>query len=143
MTTSTTERQGTQILIVEDDEDSRRALTNALEDQGYTVAALDSGAAALDYLRGSPHPSLILLDLVMSGMDGWEFRHKQTQDPQLAGIPVISVSAVGKLVDVDVSLRKPLDYDELIGAVGRYVPRAGRPKPANRKPKHTGRSKAR
>ena len=113
-----------------------------MEDQGYTVAALDSCAAALDYLRNSPYPSLILLDLVMSGMDGWEFRHKQTQDPRLAGIPVISVSAVGKLVDVDVSLRKPLDYDELIGAVGRYVPKAGRPVAANRKPKHTGRSKA-
>ena len=94
------------------------------------------------YLRGAPHPSLILLDLVMPGMDGWEFRHKQTQDPQLARISVISVSAVGKLVDVDVSLRKPLDYDELIGAVRRYVAKAERPVAANRKPKHTGRSKA-
>ena len=56
-------------------------------------------------------------------MEGWEFRHKQKQDTELADIPVISLSAVGKLVDVDVVLRKPVDYDELVMAVERYVTR--------------------
>jgi hypothetical protein len=42
-------------------------------------------------------------------------------EPAIAGIPVVAVSAIGKLVDVDVSLRKPLDYDELLAAVERYV----------------------
>ena len=55
------------------------------------------------------------------GMEGWEFRHEQKQDTELADIPVISLSAVGKLVDVDVVLRKPVDYDELVMAVERYV----------------------
>ena len=115
-----------QILVVDDDEDSRRALANALEDEGYDVTALDSCEGALDFLLHSPSPALILLDLQMPGMEGWEFRHLQKQDPRLANIPVISVSAVGKLVDVDISLRKPVDYDELLQSVGRYVTKGGR-----------------
>lgn len=128
------DQQTGQILVVEDDEHSRRALTNVLEDQGYPVTACDSCEAALEYLRQSPRPELILLDLMMEqGMEGWEFRHIQKQTPELAGIPVISVSAVGKLVDVDIALRKPLDYDDLLSAVARYIPRpprgrTGRPK---------------
>ena len=127
MTTPSAGRPRKHILIVEDDADSRRALTNALEDEGYTIAARENGSEALEYLRESPRPHLIVLDLVMPGMDGWEFRHLQSQDARLASIPVIGVSAVGKLVDVDVSLRKPVDYDELLAAVARYVGRAPRP----------------
>lgn len=116
-----------QVVIVEDDEDSRRALTNVLEDEGFSVAALSSCEAALDYLHASPRPNLIVLDLMMPGMEGWEFRHVQKRNPRLADIPVISISAVGKLVDVEVALRKPFDYDELVQAVERYVSRrAGR-----------------
>lgn len=121
MTTVPTDRETNQILIVEDDEDSRRALLNVLEDKGYSVAALDSCEGALEYLHGSPRPDLILLDLMMPGMEGWDFHHKQKQNPDLAGIPVVSISAVGKLVDVEIALRKPLDYDELLSAVERYV----------------------
>jgi CheY-like chemotaxis protein len=109
MSRSPTSRATKQILVVEDDEDSRRAMTNVLEDEGFTVAALSSCEAALDYLEASPKPNLIVLDLMMPRMEGWDFRHRQKQDAQLADIPVISVSAVGKLVDVDVALRKPLD----------------------------------
>jgi CheY-like chemotaxis protein len=123
MSTSPTAQETKQILIVEDDEDSRRALTNVLEDEGFSVAALSSCEAALDYLHGSPRPQLIVLDLMMPGMEGWDFRHLQKQDPELARIPVISISAVGKLVDVDVALRKPVDYDDLVMAVERYVTR--------------------
>lgn len=123
MRTSTTLPETKQVVIVEDDDDSRRALTNVLEDEGFSVAPLSSCEAALDYLHGSPRPDLIVLDLMMPGMEGWEFRHVQKGTPELAGIPVISVSAVGKLVDVDVTLRKPVDYDELVQAVERYVTR--------------------
>ena len=127
MSTSTALPVAKQVVIVEDDEDSRRALTNVLEDEGFSVAALSSCEAALDYLHGSPRPDLIVLDLMMPGMEGWEFRHLQRRNPQFADIPVISISAVGKLVDVDVALRKPVDYDELVQAVERYVSRrAGR-----------------
>ena len=125
MTTVPSVQETKQILVVEDDEDSRRALTNVLEDEGFSVAALSSCEAALDYLRGSPPPDLIVLDLMMQGMEGWEFRHVQKRDTELSDIPVISISAVGKLVDVDVALRKPVDYDELVTAVERYVTRRG------------------
>ena len=118
-----------QILVVEDDEDSRRALTNVLEDEGFSVAAVGSGQEALDYLHDSPRPQLIVLDLMMPGMKGWNFRHLQKHDPELAAIPVVSVSAMGKLVDVDVALQKPLDYDELVKTVERYVPRRGGQRP--------------
>jgi CheY-like chemotaxis protein len=139
MSTSSTGHATKQILLIEDDEDSRRAMTNVLEDEGFSVAALSSCEAALDYLHDSPRPELIVLDLMMPGMEGWEFRHVQKGDAELADIPVVSISAVGKLVDVDVALRKPVDYDELVVAVERYVTRhAGRRQPL--KGKHTGRS---
>lgn len=110
-----------EILVVEDDLGSQRALTNVLTDRGYRVTAVASVDAALGRLRRTPAPDLIVLDLMMPGRDGWDFRQYQKHDPALAGIPVVAVSAAGKLVDVDVSLRKPLDYDELLRAVERYV----------------------
>lgn len=115
-----------QILIVEDDLGSRRALTNVLEDRGYTVAAVGTVREAFEILGALDHPQLIVLDLMLPDMEGWDFRHQQKRDPAIAGIPVIGVSAVGKLVDVEYSFRKPLDYDEFLKAVERYVPWAGR-----------------
>jgi CheY-like chemotaxis protein len=113
-----------EILVVDDDEGSRRALTNVLHDQGYTVTAAASVDEAMERLSRSPRPRLIVLDLMMPVKDGWDFRQEQKKDPALAAIPVIAVSAVGKLLDVDISLRKPLDYDELVRAVERYIERA-------------------
>lgn len=134
MRTSSLPGTRTQILLVEDDADSRRALVNVLEDEGFSVAALGTCEAALDYLHHSAPPKLIVLDLMMRGMDGWEFRHAQRRDAALADIPVISISAAGKLADVDIAfaLRKPLDYDEFVTAVERYVKRAGRRGPRAR-----------
>ena len=120
-------RSAKQILIVDDDAGSRDALRSVLQDEGFTVAAVDSGDAALDYLRSAPPPQLIVLDLMMPGVDGWDFRHEQRRDPALAEIPVIAVSAVGKLMDVAESFRKPLDYDEFLRAVEKYV-RPSRPR---------------
>jgi CheY-like chemotaxis protein len=121
-----------QILIVEDDPGSRRALTNVLEDRGYTVTAVSRVADALDLLDREPLPGLIVLDLMLPDMEGWDFRHQQKRDARIAGIPVIGVSAVGKLVDVEYSFRKPLDYDQFLAAVGRYVPRPAAGRTASR-----------
>jgi CheY-like chemotaxis protein len=110
-----------QILIVDDDAGSRDALTNVLHDEGFSVAAVDSGDAAMKYLRSESLPQLIVLDLMMPGMEGWDFRHEQKRDPALAAIPVIAVSAVGKLVDVNESFRKPIDYEEFLRAVEKYA----------------------
>jgi CheY-like chemotaxis protein len=112
-----------QILIVEDDLGSRRAMVNVLEDRGYRVAGVGTVAEAMQFLRQNATPQLIVLDLMLPDMEGWDFRHEQKKDPRLAEIPVIAVSAVGKLVDVEYSFRKPLDYDQFLRAVQRYVPR--------------------
>lgn len=140
MLTETIDRRSSQILVVEDDVDSRCALINVLEDEGYTVAAVSSGREALHYLETAPAPGLILLDLLMPGMDGWEFRHSQKQVVRLARIPVISISAAGKLLDADMALRKPLDIDELLRAVKRYVTSTERSSTGKRTAKHAGES---
>jgi CheY-like chemotaxis protein len=126
-----------QILIVEDDPGSRRALTNVLEDRGYSVAAVGTVTEALGLLRHRPLPQLIVLDLMLPDMEGWDFRHQQKNDPALAAIPVIGVSAVGKLVDVQYSFRKPLDYDQFLAAVERYVPLPQKRRPRGGGPAHT------
>src|SRR5882724_8727460 len=82
------------ILVVEDNADVRDAWEALLEGEGYRVVSAASGREALRWLRSSEvMPALILLDLIMPGMNGWDFRAEQSQDETLASIPVIVVSA--------------------------------------------------
>ena len=90
--------------------------------EGTASPASGSVAEAMQFLRQQAIPELIVLDLMLPDMEGWDFRHEQKKDPRLADIPVIAVSAVGKLVDVEYSFRKPLDYDQFLRAVEQYVP---------------------
>ena len=84
------------ILIVDDDNDVRSALAELLEEEGFAVEGAPNGRAALARLRdGAAHPAVILLDLMMPGMDGWDFRSEQMRDPELARVPVVIVSASG------------------------------------------------
>ena len=111
-----------EILVVDDDAGSRNALANLLRDEGYGVVAMTGGSEAIDYLRRSSRlPKLIVLDLMMPDMDGWDFRHAQKRDPKLSAIPVIAVSAAGKLPDADAQFRKPLDFDKFLPVVKRYI----------------------
>jgi CheY-like chemotaxis protein len=109
------------ILVVEDDSGSRRALVNVLEDRGFSVTGVGTIAETMECLCRGPRPDLIVLDLMLPDKEGWDFRHEQKGNPDIADIPVIAVSAVGKLVDVEYSFRKPLDYDEFLRAVEHYV----------------------
>src|SRR5919201_836869 len=86
---------GHHILLVEDEPSTRDAMTLVLELQGYKVVGAADGQQALDHLRGDGRPCIILLDLMMPVLDGWGFRAQQQQDPALAAIPVIVVSADG------------------------------------------------
>jgi CheY-like chemotaxis protein len=108
-----------RILIIEDDIATRDALTECLRDHGYQVTCASDGFEALDLLQTMPRPDLILLDLMLPQMDGWDFRATQKRDPALSGIPVVALSAVGWLVDVDASLRKPVRVEELLETVDR------------------------
>ena len=110
------------ILIVEDDPDALEALGDLLSSHGYGVASAHHGGEALELLGRSPLPNVIVLDLLMPTMDGWEFRRRQKNDPRIAHIPVIVVSAssAAKPIDADSILRKPVDIDRLLETVARH-----------------------
>src|SRR5437879_4549846 len=65
------------VLIVEDDADLREMMAQLLLLEGFTAQAVGNGREALEYLRRGDAPQLILLDLMMPVMDGWEFRREQ------------------------------------------------------------------
>jgi CheY-like chemotaxis protein len=114
------------ILVVDDQPAIREMFAALLEDEGYTVACAANGKDALDYLRQAKElPGLILLDLAMPVMTGYEFLNEQRHDAMLASIPVILMTARGhfeqELVDVHAAdyIHKPTDLDALLGAI-RY-----------------------
>src|SRR5437588_12112485 len=84
-----------RVLVVEDDAVLNGAIKMLLEWEGYEVDCAANGSDALDRLREQGRPSVILLDLLMPVLSGWEFRDEQKRDPALADIPVVVVSAVG------------------------------------------------
>jgi len=93
--------------------------------EGYTAAAVANGREALDYLQdGHDKPHVILLDLMMPVMDGWEFRREMQADPDLADLPVIVLSALDQSsargVDSVAYLKKPLDFDHLLTLVREH-----------------------
>jgi len=114
-------------LVVDDDLGCREILSEFLRIWGYEVESAGNGKEALAKLAsGDLHPSVIVLDLMMPVMNGWEFREEQIRDPRLAEIPVVVVSAardaVGgehrPLVASD-HLKKPVDFDRLGAIIGR------------------------
>lgn len=114
------------ILVVDDDQDIRDTLTELLVEEGYAVLSAAHGGEALAALRAEPRPDLILLDLMMPIMDGWQFRAEQRSNPALADIPVVVVSATGKddkVVNLGAAqlLKKPIRLEELLEAVARHV----------------------
>jgi CheY-like chemotaxis protein len=122
---SPSERSRT-ILIVDDNLDLRDTLADLLTLAGYPVACASNGREALDYLRSSPPPRLILLDLKMPVMTGWQFRALQLQDPALAAIPVLVLSGGADIrdevqgLDADAYIPKPANIDLLLTAIAPY-----------------------
>ena len=116
-----------RVLVVEDDIDIQQALSRILEAEGYAVARAENGRTALAHLEGPDRPCLILLDLMMPVMDGWQFRSELKRDPALASIPVVILSAhtqadpTGTL-DAASYLKKPIDLDRLLATVRRFCP---------------------
>jgi len=112
------------ILVVEDDDDAREAIVAILQLTGYQAVPAADGEEALDCLRHIAHPDLILLDLWMPVMDGWQFREEQRKDPDLADIPVVVVSALGAQAHIDANevITKPIDAERLLATVRHYCP---------------------
>jgi CheY-like chemotaxis protein len=114
------------ILVIDDSAPIRESLREILTDRGYLVRAAGDGRSALKQLRALPvKPDLILLDLMMPGMDGWEFREEQLRDPQLASIPVIIMTADPKLWSGSAAgvIVKPFSVDALLEAIRRLTDR--------------------
>jgi len=121
------------ILIVDDDADVRDMLGQFFAIEGYNVATAGNGREALDQLRHADQlADLILLDLMMPVMDGWQFRMEQQRDPRLASIPVVVLSAVynarerAALLGAVDYMQKPVEFDKLIETAERCrrVPRS-------------------
>ncbi|MFY2563925.1 response regulator [Corallococcus terminator] len=115
------------VLAIDDDPDILLAFKDVLELEGHSVLLARGGREALELLRGGARPSVILLDLMMPDGNGWEFRDRQRADASLAPIPVVVISGQGvsarevAALGVDDYLRKPVDVEQLLGAVSRYV----------------------
>lgn len=115
------------VLIVEDDEDTAESLREALEVMGYEAQVAANGKVALEYLRTEPRSyCLVLLDLVMPIMNGWEFLNEHHQDSSISGIPVIIVTAIpsdktkGAAKDAAAFLPKPVNIARLTAALREY-----------------------
>jgi CheY-like chemotaxis protein len=115
------------VLLVEDDLDISEAIQSILEEEKYKVKCTFNGKEALDFLAtAESNPSLILLDIMMPYMNGYEFREAQLLDSKIANIPTIILSAAGKHEDLDKlkfkeCLKKPLDLDTLLDVVKRNI----------------------
>ena len=111
------------VLIVEDERDIRETLKQVLELEGYNAITASNGKEAIEMLATIPRPCLILLDLMMPVMDGWQFLEAQREDIILATIPVVIVSAAGekaKSAGASAFIKKPVELDCLLSLVKQY-----------------------
>jgi CheY-like chemotaxis protein len=127
-------RTGSTIVVVDDDEDIREAVREALQGEGYRTVGASNGREAIELLHASQElPCLILLDLMMPTMDGWEFMLNVDDDPSLCRIPVALMSShpsVHRAFDNDKNeygftrllLPKPLDFTRLLSIVRSVCP---------------------
>lgn len=116
------------VLIVEDDELVSASTADFLTDRGYRVLVASNGEEALKLLASStPRPSLILLDLSMPKLDGWQLRKEQLRDPALAAIPVVVVTATPttSVEGARALLRKPLRLPLLAKAIASLFEEEG------------------
>jgi CheY-like chemotaxis protein len=116
------------VLVVEDDEDIRADLTAILRVKGFSVDEAANGKEALAQLAQG-HPCLMVLDLMMPVMNGWELRAAMLADAALAAIPVVVVSGKGRIPPDEertlapaAVLVKPFELTELLDLVARFCP---------------------
>jgi CheY-like chemotaxis protein len=116
------------ILVVEDAPDNQVLVEQVFQDSGYRVTCIQDGQAALDWLETN-HPDLILLDLSLPEIDGWEVARQLKASDRTAKIPIIAVTAHAMKGDKEVAiaagcddyLTKPLDIDLLEAIVKQWL----------------------
>lgn len=119
-------RSEIDVLVVDDDHDIRDAVAELLRDERYVVSTASNGAEALAVLR-AVRPRLILLDLNMPTMNGAQFRAAQQNDPTIAAIPTVILTAIDRIDETTAELAaadaiaKPIKLPHLLAVVERHV----------------------
>ncbi len=114
------------VLIVEDDVDLRQDLAFLIEARGHEVTTAANGQEALERLAELGRPCMILLDLMMPVMDGWQLRSELLKDPDLSDVPIVLLSGIADIQEEARSLRatdfvtKPIDLEKLYQLVAKY-----------------------
>jgi len=110
------------VLVVEDEQDLREMMRDALELNGYTVVTAGDGQDALNKLTGIENLCLVILDLLMPVMNGWDFVDKLRQRAELASVPVVVHSSAPGPMPPGVTrvLQKPMLFDRLLSIVREY-----------------------
>jgi CheY-like chemotaxis protein len=113
------------VLVVEDEEELREMIRDALELNGYSVATAHEGQEALEALAKIEDLCLVLLDLLMPGMNGWDFFMKMRERPEFASVPVVVHSSAADRAPKGATrvLKKPVELDRLLSVVGEYCAR--------------------
>lgn len=117
------------ILVIEDDTDIRESVVEILRMEGYDVRFAENGQEAIELLPTLPAPTLLLLDMMMPIMNGWQFLEAQKANAKLADLKVVLVSAVPPdrallnregLAKVEGLLQKPLNVTGLLSVAEKY-----------------------
>ena len=110
--------------LVDDDDVLRESIAEGLEEVGFTVIRATDGNDALGHLRNSSLPSLVLLDLLMPGMNGWQLCEVMHADPALARIPIVALTATASmdpeslhLADLVDWVAKPFDLEQVLEVI--------------------------
>jgi CheY-like chemotaxis protein len=118
------------VMIVEDDPDVRETIAEILVDAAYQPLLASNGKEALEHLRSAaPKPCVILLDIMMPVMNGWEFRAQQRSEAGLSAIPVVVITAhadasrAATEMEAAGFLRKPVKLESLLASVSHFCER--------------------
>ncbi|HTE18621.1 MAG TPA: response regulator [Armatimonadota bacterium] len=123
---------GRRVLVVEDEPENRLFIGLMLRTEGYDVQEAEDGPSAFSVLASDPHPDLILLDVMMPGLNGWQVFAKLREDPRWAHIPVVMLTALAQRSDVeravqlgvDGYLTKPFEPADLIHKIEETLSRS-------------------
>jgi CheY-like chemotaxis protein len=118
---------GRLILVVDDEVDLLEVTQFVLESEGFRVETARNGKDALTFLHAGQRPGLVLLDLMMPVMNGWEFLTEVAKTPSLQAIPIVVLTAAGakKIPGTQEVLHKPVDLGLLVTTIQRHVSGGG------------------
>jgi CheY-like chemotaxis protein len=117
-----------KILVIEDNDDIREAITGVLADEGYETDSAENGREGIEKLRFATSPTLVLVDLMMPSMNGWEFLDEQKKITNPLGHKFVTISAVSATqsmedptpLNTDGAIKKPIRLEELWATVTKY-----------------------